>query len=215
MRSGVIISFFLLVFNLCAQSDSVAYSRDFTLYEGLYLGYWDFRHNWPIPKEKIVTTIKKDQLDFYTRLIEDDNIEYIERDGNKTKIKAEKVWGFCENNIIYINIGKSFFRIPVFGAICFFPASVEVNSFSPGYNVFINGPVGTASTGAREIREFLMDFYTGNRVDFTLDNLENMLKKDEEIYKQFTALSKKKRKAQATLYIRKFNEKHPVYFPKN
>jgi hypothetical protein len=215
MRFPVIISLVLFGLKLHSQGDSIAYSRDFTLYEGLYLGYWDLRHNWPIPKEKIVTTINKDQLDFYSKLIEDDNIEYIERDGNKTRIKAEKVWGFCENNVIYINIGKSFFRITVFGAICYFPASVEINSLSPGYNVFINGPVGTTNTGAREIREFLMDFYTGSRVDFSLENLENMLKKDEEIYKQFMDLSKKKRKDQATLYIRKYNEKHPVYFPKN
>jgi hypothetical protein len=215
MRLAVIISVLMISLKTYSQGDSVAYSRDLILYEGLYLGYWDLRHNWPIPKEKIITDIKKDQLDFYTKLIESDNIEYVERDGNKTKMNSEKVWGFCENNIIYINIGKSFFRIPVFGAICFFPASVEINSLSPGYNVFINGPVGTGNTGAREIREFLMDFYTGQRVDYTLENLENMLKKDEEIYKEFMALSKKKRKDQAPRFIRKYNEKHPIYFPKN
>jgi hypothetical protein len=215
MRLQVIISLLVISFRMFSQGDSVAYSRDFTLYEGLYLGYWDLRHNWPIPKEKIITDIKKDQLDFYSKLIESDNIEYVERDGNKTKINSAKVWGFCENNIVYINIGKSFFRITVFGAICFFPASVEINSLSPGYNVFINGPVGTANTGAREIREFLMDFYTGQRQDYTLENLENMLKKDEQIYKEFMSLSKKKRKEQGPRFIRKFNEKHPVYFPKN
>src|ERR1041384_2546215 len=160
MRSWVIIGLVFTVFKLFPQADSVAYSRDFVLYEGLYLGYWDFRHNWPIPKEKIVTKINKDQLDFYAKLIEDDNIEYVERDGSNAKIKADKVWGFCQNNVIYINISKAFFRIPVFGAICFFPASVEITNLSPGYNVFINGPIGTTNTGAREVREFLMDFYT-------------------------------------------------------
>jgi hypothetical protein len=215
MRFSFIIGLFLATLRLFPQADSVAFTRDFTLYEGLYLTHRDLRHNWPIPKEKIITTIKKDQLDFYTKLIEDDNIEYIERDGNKATIKAEKVWGFCQNNVIYINLAKSFFRIPVFGAICFFPASVEINAMSPGYNVFINGPVGTSSSGAREIREFLMDFYTGVLVDFTMDNLENMLKNDEEIYKEFKALSKKKKKDQANRFIRKYNEKHPIYFPKN
>ncbi len=60
-----------------------------------------------------------------------------------------------------------------------------------------------------------MDFYTGNRVDFNLENLENMLKRDDEIYKEFMALSRKKKKEQANRFIRKYNEKHPVYFPKN
>lgn len=214
MRILLIISMISACFRLFSQSDSVAYSKDFVLYEGLYLSYTDMRHNWPIPKEKIISDINKDQLEFYTKIIEGDKIEYIERDGNKATIQAEKVWGFCQNNVIYINSNKSFFRIPVFGAICFFLASVDVTIYSPGYNVFINGPVNTTSN-AKEIRDYLMDFYTGKRVDYTLDNLEEMLKKDEAIHKEFMALPRKKRKDLATRFIRKYNEKHPVYFPKN
>lgn len=215
MRHLSIILLFSLASKLYSQSDSVAFSKDFILYEGLYLSYTDLRHNWPIPKEKIITKIEKDQLEFYSKLIEDDNIEYIERDGNKATIAAEKVWGFCQNNVIYLNSNKSFFRITVFGAISFFLASVPVTYATPGYNVFINGPVGNSTTTAKEIREYLMDFYTGNRLEFNLENLESMLKRDDEIYKEFMALPRKKKKDQATRFIRKYNEKHPVYFPKN
>jgi hypothetical protein len=183
------------------------------LYEGLYLQYSDFRHNWPIPKEKLITDIKKDQLDFYAKLIESDNIEYLERDGNKARIKAENVWGFCQNNIIYINYKKNFYRIPVFGAISYFMGPVDVNVYSPGYNVFLNTPVSQPST-TKEMREFIMDFYTGQLYDFTVEKVEELLKKDEEIYKEFDALSRKKKKEQASRFIRKYNEKHPVYFPK-
>lgn len=214
MRHLSLILLFSLTSRLYSQSDSVAFSKDFILYEGLYLTYTDLRHNWPISKEKIITKIDKNQLEFYSKLIEDDNIEYIERDGNKATIMAEKVWGFCQNNVVYLNSNKSFFRITVFGAISFFLASVPVTYSSPGYNVFINGPSGSTTT-ANEIREYLMDFYTGKRVEFNLENLENMLKKDEEIYKEFMALSRKKKKEQANRYIRKYNQKHPVYFPKN
>jgi hypothetical protein len=215
MRAIFFVSLFILASRLCSQGDSVAYSKDFTLYEGLYLTYMDFRHNWPIPKEKILTKINKDQLDFYSKLIEEDKIEYVERDGNNSTIRSEKVWGFCQNNVIYLNINKSFFRIPVFGAISYFLASIDVNAYSPGYNVFINGPVGNSTTNAKEIREYLMNFYTGNLIEFNLENLEEMLKKDDTIYKEFMALSKKKKKEQANRFIRKYNEKHPVYFPKN
>ena len=215
MRTIILISLFSIASRLYSQGDSVAYSRDFTLYEGLYLTYMDFRHNWPIPKEKILTKINKDQLDFYSKLIEEDKIEFVERDGNNSTIKSEKAWGFCQNNVIYVNINKSFFRIPVFGAISSFLASVDVNSYSPGYNVFINGPVGNTSNNAKEIREYLMDFYTGERIEFSLEALEEMFKKDDAIYKEFMALSKKKKKEQFSRFIRKYNEKHPVYFPKN
>lgn len=216
MRYISVILLFSLTSRLHSQSDSVAFSKDFILYEGLYLSYTDLRHNWPIPKEKILSDINKDQLEFYSKLIEGDKIEYIERDGNKATINADKVWGFCQNNVVYLNSNRSFFRITVFGAICFFLASVPVTYSSPGYNVFINGsPGGSSTTTANEIRDYLMDFYTGKRVDFNLGNLEEMLKKDDEIYKEFMALSRKKKKEQATRYIRKYNEKHPIYFPKN
>ena len=87
--------------NIIAQ-DSIPFTKDFRLYEGLYLNYQEFRVNWPIPKEKIITTINKDQLDFYSKLIEEEFIEYKERDGSITKIQATKVWGYCQNNIIFI-----------------------------------------------------------------------------------------------------------------
>src|SRR5258708_5139670 len=153
MRTIIFIILLIFGTSLYSKADSVAYSRDFTLYEGLYLTYWDFRHNWPIPKEKILTKINKDQLDFYGKLIEEDKIEYVERDGNNSTIRSEKVWGFCQNNVIYLNINKSFFRIPVFGTISYFLASVDVTVYSPGYNVFINGPpAGSTRTNAKEIR---------------------------------------------------------------
>lgn len=215
MRFRLITGFFLIFSRLFSQADSVAFSNDFLLYEGLYLTYSDFRHNWPIPKEKINTDINKDQLEFYSKLIESDNIEFIERDGSTAKIQSDKVWGFCQNNVIYLNSNKWFFRITTFGAISFFMASVPVTYYSPGYNTFINGPVGSSTTNAKEIREYLMDFYTGNRVDYTMDNLAELLKKDTEIYNEFMALFHKKKKELAMRFIRKYNEKHPVYFPKN
>ena len=194
--------------------DSIAYTKDFRLYEGLYLGYQDFRYNWPIPKEKIITKINKDQLDFYSKLIEEEFIEYTERDGSVTKVKSEQVWGYCQNNIIFINQEKNFFRIPVFGAISNFIGTVEVANYSPGYDPFMNAPMNSTATKTREIRQYLFDFYSGEIVPFNLEKLEEFLKRDDAVYKEFMTLSKKKKKEFATKYIRMYNEKHLVYFPK-
>lgn len=204
---------FLCHSHLRAQ-DSIAFTKDFRLYEGLYLGYQDFRYNWPIPKEKIITKINKDQLDFYTKLIEEEFIEYTERDGSVTKIKSDKVWGYCQNNIIFINQEKNFYRIPVFGAISNFIGTVEVTNYSPGYDPFMNAPMGNRQYKTREIRQFLFDFYSGEIVPFSIEQVEEYLKRDDAIYKEYSALSKKKKKEFATKYIRMYNEKHLVYFPK-
>lgn len=204
---------FLSNFDIKAQ-DSIAFTKDFRLYEGLYLGFQDFRYNWPIPKEKIITKINKDQLDFYSKLIEEEFIEYTERDGSVTKMKSEQVWGYCQNNIIFINQEKNFYRIPVFGAISNFIGTVEVTNYSPGYDPFMNAPIGSNANSVREIRQYLFDFYSGEVAAFSIDKMEEYLKRDEAIYKEYMTLNKKKKKELATKYIRMYNEKHLVYFPK-
>lgn len=215
MRFSLFLLLFILLlgFDIKAQ-DSIAFTKDFRLYEGLYLGYQDFRYNWPIPKEKIITKINKEQLDFYSKLIEEEFIEYTERDGSITKMKSEQVWGYCQNNIIFINQDKNFYRIPVFGAISNFIGTVEVTNYSPGYDPFMNAPIGSNANKVREIRQYLFDFYSGEITPFSIDKMEEYLKRDEAIYNEYKALGKKKKKEMATKYIRMYNEKHLVYFPK-
>ncbi len=209
----LILSFLIVILKLQSQ-DSVMYSRDFRLYEGIYNSYKEFRYNWPIDKDKIVTNLPKDQLDFFSKLTESDIIEYKERDGSLEKIKTEKIWGYCQNNVIFINQDKNFFRIPVFGAISNFIGTVEVVSYSRGYDPFMNTPINSTANKTREIRQYLFDFYSGEIVEYSIDKMEEYLKRDVVLYKEFMVLSKKKKKEFAFKYMRLYNEKHPVYFPK-
>jgi len=209
----LILSFLIVILKLQSQ-DSVMYTRDFRLYEGIYTSYKEFRYNWPIDKDKIVTNLPKDQLDFFSKLTESDIIEYKERDGSLEKIKTEKIWGYCQNNVIFINQDKNFFRIPVFGAISNFIGTVEVVSYSRGYDPFMNTPINSTAYKTREIRQYLFDFYSGEIVEYSIDKMEEYLKRDTVLYKEFMELSKKKKKEFAFKYMRLYNEKHPVYFPK-
>lgn len=209
----LILSFLIVILKLQSQ-DSVMYTRDFRLYEGIYTSYKEFRYNWPIDKDKIVTNLAKDQLDFFSKLTESDIIEYKERDGSLEKIKTEKIWGYCQNNVIFINQDKNFFRIPVFGAISNFIGTVEVVSYSRGYDPFMNTPINSTANKTREIRQYLFDFYSGEIVEYSIDKMEEYLKRDAVLYKEFMVLSKKKKKEFAFKYMRLYNEKHPVYFPK-
>jgi len=212
-RKYLIFSFLIVIFKLQSQ-DSVMYSRDFRLYEGIYNSYKEFRYNWPIDKDKIITNLPKEQLDFFSKLTDSDIIEYKERDGSLEKIKTEKIWGYCQNNVIFINQDKNFFRIPVFGAISNFIGTVEVLSYSRGYDPFMNAPINSTPYKTREIRQYLFDFYSGEVVQYSLEKLEEYLKRDGVLYKEFMELSKKKKKEFAYKYMRLYNEKHPVYFPK-
>ena len=215
MRKLQLIIFFVLSFNanLRAQ-DSVLYSKEFRLYEGIYINYEDLRFNWPIDKEKIITNLQKEQLDFFSKLVESDMIEYKERDGSVINIKTEKIWGYCQNNVIFINQENSFFRIPVFGAISSFIGAVAVINHSPGFDPFMNTPSNSTAHSIKEFRPFLFDFYSGDITEFSLEKLEEYLSRDISLVSEFKQLRKKKKKEYAAKYIRLFNEKHPVFFPK-
>lgn len=215
MRKLQLIIFFVLSFNVNLRAqDSVMYSKEFRLYEGIYINYEDLRFNWPIDKEKIITNLSKEQLDFFSKLVESDMIEYKERDGSVIKIKTEKIWGYCQNNVIFINQENSFFRIPVFGAISSFIGAVAVINHSPGFDPFMNTPSNSTAHSIKEFRPFLFDFYSGDITEFSLEKLEEYLSRDISLVNEFKQLRKKKKKEYAAKYIRMFNEKHPVFFPK-
>ncbi len=64
-----------------------------------------------------------------------------------------------------------------------------------------------------EIKQFIIDFETGKVMDFDLENTELLLMKDAQLYEEYVQLPRKKKKELMFVYIRKFNEKNPLYLP--
>jgi hypothetical protein len=60
---------------------------------------------------------------------------------------------------------------------------------------------------------FMIDFETGNEYEYDLKNLELLLLKDPVLYEEFVTLQNKNQKKMMFVYLRKYNEKHPVYIP--
>lgn len=205
--------------SVCSQKDSVQYTRDFVFNEGVYITYSDFRMNRPISKAVLESKEDKNQLDFIGKVVE--NSEYITFNfgGHLHKVKTDSIWGFAQNNTIFINHDKKMFRIPVFGNISQFIASVEVinnyggTSMSPYYYNY-GMTITNMPTKSREVKQFVLDFYSGQVMDYNLANITEILKRDEKLYKEFMALSKGKRKKQMGMFLRNYNNTHPIYFPK-
>jgi hypothetical protein len=201
-----------------AQSDSVLYTRDYPFNEGVYITYSDFRMNRPISKYVIESKEDKEQLDFIGKTIQNSEYIFFKFGGYIHKVKTDSIWGFSQNNTVFINYDKKMFRIPVFGNISQFVASVEViNNYAGGNSPFYYNYGVTATnmpTKGREIRQFVLDFYTGKTYDYTLENITEILKRDEKLYAEFMKLSKSKRKKNMGIYLRTYNNTHPVYFPK-
>lgn len=191
--------------NIFAQSDSVQERS-----EGLYLDYIQFRNNQPIKKIQIITDIDTSQLDFFTKLVAQKEITIKSLDGNIRKLLSKDLWGYYQNDNLYIYIDNDFYKVPVLGAISYFIGTQEVTYYSGMGMGYPYGMGGGIPVKTREMKELLLDYYTGKVYPFSMDNLEELLKRDSDIYNQFIQLSNKQKKKKYTYYIRMFNEKHKV-----
>lgn len=193
------------------QNDSIICDASFKITEGIYLNYADFRRNAPISRSNINTKQDKDQLEIFGKILAEKTFSYNTNSGTNT-FESKNAWGYYQNNTLYINFNGEFFRVPVFGSINYFVATVEVISpgfYNPGYGGMMGSNVRT-----KELRNFLMNFYDGRTIPFTTEDAENLISRDSELYKEFKSLKRKQQKEQISRYIRKYNELHPVYFLK-
>lgn len=191
-----------------AQQDSVLYDTSKPLPDGVFLTYWDFRHNQPVLKEQVVSDMNPELLDYVGKALEKEKLVY-KQDGNTLNIASKEVWGYVQNGTYYVNYKGKFYRIPVFGAISYFIAIVEVKQsgfYDPRFGTY------TGSTVTQEQREFYMNFYDGVLRELKQDEVERILERDKSLYAEFAALSKRKQKEQLYRFIRRYNESHPVYF---
>jgi hypothetical protein len=203
--------FFLLFFFsstlLHSQNDSILYSPDFKFREGIYLTFADFRSNKPIPKTSIVSDFDKSELNFLRKELTQRTINYTDSSGKLQAINPGKLWGFSENNSVYIHFNADFNKIVVIGSFCHFTSTYT--------SYMTTGPTtGGESTGTpvENMQQYVLDMKTGIVSDFILPNMEILFQRDAEIYKEFMALRKGKRRQLMFFYLRKYNEKHPLYF---
>ena len=222
----------MAIFNLAnaQQHDTlqmIKYSPDFKFQEGVYVSFDQARRNNPIPKSRIITPVAYDDPDFFERILKEKKIQLFDNLGTKQEIQVKNVWGFSRNGVLYINLNEGYFRITIIGNICHFVASLtsytndRYNPYygygNPYYSSSYYNPYYSpysASTNI-EMKQYLLDFKTGNVLVYDEESVELLLMADSELHDEFAALSKKKQKQMKFLYIRKFNEKNPLYFPEN
>ncbi|MGQ0829083.1 MAG: hypothetical protein ACT4ON_11900 [Bacteroidota bacterium] len=209
MKSLFAAIFLLISFTLFSQIDSVPYSREYEFKEGIYLTIEQFKKNTPIAKSAVVSDIPKSQLDFLTQVMDHKKIILKDSAGNDQKIETASVWGYCQNRTIYINFNNEFNRVNVIGTLCHLTAIItRVTTFDDP----INSTYGMNTT-FDELRQFILDIQTNKILSFDVKNMEILLARDNELYKQFMALKRREKSDSIFIYLRKYNEKHPLYLP--
>ncbi|MBN2482528.1 MAG: hypothetical protein JXB19_12370 [Bacteroidales bacterium] len=205
-------------------SQMIRYTPDFKFKDGLFLRFEQVQQNSPIPISLIISPVPYDDQDFYERILQDKVVQYFDQLGIVQEIQIKDLWGYSHNGMLHVNINDGFYRITVIGKICHFVASLTTyNNYynpyypytSPYYYPYYNPYSYYPDRRTTEMRQYLLDFTTGNIMDYDVPEIEVLLMADPELHDEYTSLSKRKRRQSKFLYIRKFNDRNPLYFPAN
>lgn len=213
----------------------VRYTPDFRFKDGFYVNFEQVKNNDPIPKAKIVTSTDYNSRDFFKNVLDNETIYFFDALGIRKEIEISSLWGYSRNGILYRQLQGNFHRITFVGQLCHFVADITTYDrnysgspygyYDPYYYSRYNpysyySPYGyyspyRSNTARSELKQYLIEFETGRQVEYDAKNVEVLIMKDPELYDEFIRLSRKKKKQLAFYYIRKYNEKHPLYIPNN
>jgi hypothetical protein len=197
----------------------VEYDPSFKFKEGIYPNFQLVRSNNPIPKTRLVTEADLFSRDFFEQVTEKNRIVFYDDFGVQQELKTSDIWGYGRNGVLYVNLGSRFHRISFVGSIGHFVATLTTYNqgyydpyYGPGSysNRYYRSPSTYTST---EVRQYLIDFETGKLLEFDVPSVEILLMKDPELHDEYMSLRRKKKKQYKFVYIRKYNERHPLYFP--
>lgn len=226
-----LILFALFSITLAAQEGEeehmVKYTPDFEFRDGIFANFDMVKANDPIPPARIVTDVDIFDRDFYEKVTSQKEIVIYDDNGVKKVMKTQKIWGYGRNGTLYINVGSTFHRISFIGSISHFVASVTTynpNYYDPYYNNYYpyyshsyypstRYTMPSSNYGSTELRQYLFDFETGEVMDYDIESVEVLLMKDPELHDEYQALRNRKKKQMKFVFIRRFNERHPLYFP--
>lgn len=214
---------------------TVKYEPGFKFTDGIYVNFDQVKANSPIPKAKLLTSADYNDRDFFNKVFESEKIFFYDVMGVRKEIPKSSIWGFSRNGVLYIQVEKEFNRITFVGSICHFVADVTTydsnyygNSPYGYYDPFYN-PYGYSGYGGmyspygmpyqpnqiarNEMKQFLIDFETGKVHDYTPKAVTLLLMKDPELHEEYVRLNRSKQKQLMFVYVRKFNEKYPLFLP--
>ncbi|MBE0673308.1 MAG: hypothetical protein IH591_01480 [Bacteroidales bacterium] len=227
-----------VIFGQLEQEKIVKYEPGFSFTDGIYLNFEQVKTNSPIPKSKILTSADYNDRDFFNKIFESDKIYYYDEIGVRQELNKSDLWGFSRNGVLYIQVQESFNRITFVGSICHFVADITTydsryygNSpygsyYDPYYSPYGYSPYGgyyspysygmpyrQSQVARNELKQYLIDFETGKMLDYDVKNVMLLIMKDAELHEEYVRLSRKKQKQLMFVYVRKYNERNPLFLP--
>ncbi len=204
MRVWWALLFPLLALAATAQ-DSVRYSAGYPFRAGIYFNFQAFRSNTPsVPLSELTTSQGQRVTSLRTA---GDKLFRPDSTGQRVGLDLDRVWGFCEGGIVYVRAGNGFSRIGLMGALAHLTYDATYYNADP-YMMY------GGTTYTVEEQRFL-DMATGAFRPVSAAGIREVLQRDPILLEEFDALPKKQRKRTETifLFMRRYNDRHPLYFP--
>ena len=198
-----------------AQQDSIPYSKEFYFKEGFYFTVEDLKKNSPTvtPAEfrKANPESSFEDKDFMMYLNNTGRLKY-DSAGFEKKIRKEEIFAFCRNRTLYIKWN----RVAQFGKVCLVSSEYQgvyrSSGLKPPENNMLD-PLGMPNAfPPKKDEQFLISFDTGNIYEYSVKDFEFLLtKKDTVLASEYSKLSRKDKKNSLFIYLRKLNDRNPVY----
>lgn len=233
MRLVFILIYSLLAFKAKTQGDvtipdtvkgldSVIFDLLQGVPDGVYITYESFINNRPILKHRIVSTNDKQSPGFIARVIGSGQLQYLV-DKDTVTLTAQTLWGFIENNTLYINNHHGIYcRVVLLGNLSCFVEKVESSDIAFDN---VNKPWVVISSGkfypvsgfvtVDGIQQYLINLKNNEVFEYNVPNFKKLISNDKPLLYSFELQSTKEQKKQIYTYIRRYNELHPFYVPKN
>lgn len=206
MRAWLLVVMWLCGMGTSAQQDStwVLYHGGMDLHDGVYADFKAFRFNSPtVPLERLRDEQGLAVKDIRTSL---SRLYWQPDSGARQSIRKERLWGYCQNDAIYIGAGNGFYRIGLMGSLGHMVYEMAYRDWDP--NTY------GANTRVALMHQML-DMRTGEFLDFTAAGMVRALRHDPVLLEEFQALPKKQRNSTEALFrfLRIYNERNPLLFP--
>lgn len=210
-----LIALFFLVFSLhiVAQETIATNEIGFALKDGIFRNQEEFFKNQPgISFTKVRTKDGKKALD-----IDLVNNQYYIIQGKELKqLELDSIFGFSQNGTFFLrfNFRKEdyFGRSVNPGELWQFAALVVTYNTSMSFDPYYRSMQQQNPTAS--LMQIVFDFENNRLLPVDHKVLLPRLASDEDILKLMEESSKGKRKKKLFLYLRKYNQKNPLYFPK-
>lgn len=198
-----------LVMAAFGQADTLwaPYQGGMDLREGIYLDFRAFRYNAPsVPLERLRDDQGLPVRDLRAVL---SRLRYQPDTGGVQSIRLDRIWGFCQNDVVYVAAGDGFFRIGLMGSLAHMLYERSYRDWDP----FLYG----AGTVTRTVLvQQLIDMETGRALPFDATGMDAALAHDPVLQEEFRRLPKKERNSDEALFrfLRHYNERHPLLMPR-